>query len=115
LLFPGEEDFGIVPVEALSFGRPVIAYDRGGVTETVMGLRVGSQEPPENTTGIFFSKQSVDSLVEAICRFEEVEHRFCPSLIKEHADRFAPENFERHFRLFLTEKWEEFHNGRVDV
>jgi glycosyltransferase involved in cell wall biosynthesis len=115
LLFPGEEDFGIVPVEALSFGRPVIAYERGGVTETVKGLRVRSQEAPENTTGIFFSNQSVDSLVEAICRFEDVEPRFRPSLIKEHADRFAPENFERHFRSFLTEKWEEFHNGRAEL
>jgi glycosyltransferase involved in cell wall biosynthesis len=115
LLFPGEEDFGIVPVEALSFGRPVIAYDRGGVTETVKALRVGSQEAPENATGVFFSKQSVDSLVEAICRFEEAEYRFRPNLIKEHADRFAPENFERHFRLFLTDKWEEFHNGCVEL
>ena len=116
LLFPGEEDFGIVPVEALSFGHPVIAYDRGGVTETVKGLHVGcSQEVPENKTGVFFSKQSVDSLVDAIRRFEEVEHRFCPSLIKEHADRFAPERFERHFRLFLSEKWEEFHNGRAEL
>jgi len=114
LLFPGEEDFGIVPVEALSFGRPVIAYDRGGVTEIVKGLRVGTQEAPENTTGIFFSKQSVDSLVEAICSFEEAEYRFRPSLIKEHADRFAPENFERHFRLFLTDKWAEFHNGCME-
>jgi glycosyltransferase involved in cell wall biosynthesis len=114
LLFPGEEDFGIVPVEALSFGRPVIAYDRGGATETLNGLRTGSHEVPEHSTGVFFSKQSVDSLVEAIRRFESVEHRFCPNLIKEHADRFAPEHFERHFRSFLTEKWEEFQNGCMD-
>ena len=114
LLFPGEEDFGIVPVEALSFGRPVIAYDRGGVTETVKGLRLGSQDVPENSTGIFFPTQSVDSLVEALRKFEEVEHRFCPSLIKKHADRFAPEHFERHFRLFLAEKWEEFHSGSME-
>ena len=114
LLFPGEEDFGIVPVEALSFGRPVIAYDRGGVTETVKGLRLGSQDVPENSTGIFFPTQSVDSLVEALREFEEVEHRFCPSLIKKHADRFAPEHFERHFRLFLAEKWEEFHSGSIE-
>jgi glycosyltransferase involved in cell wall biosynthesis len=114
LLFPGEEDFGIVPVEALSFGRPVIAYGRGGATETVKGLHVGSQEAPENSTGIFFPVQSVDSLVEALRRFEAVEHKFRPSLIKRHADRFAPEHFEQHFRLFLAEKWEEFHNGSIE-
>ena len=114
LLFPGEEDFGIVPVEALSFGRPVIAYDRGGATETVKGLHIGSREVPEDSTGIFFSKQSVDSLVEAVLKFEEIEHRFCPKLIKTHADRFAPEHFEQHFRLFLAEKWGEFHRGPIE-
>jgi glycosyltransferase involved in cell wall biosynthesis len=109
LLFPGEEDFGIVPVEALSFGRPVIAYGRGGVTETVKGLHTGSKDEPENSTGVFVTEQSVDSLVEAIRAFEEVEHRFSPFFIKQQANRFAPEHFQQSFGLFLAQKWEEFH------
>ena len=115
LLFPGEEDFGIVPVEALSFGRPVIAYGRGGVTETVKGLHVGSKGAPENSTGVFVREQSVESLVEAICAFEEVEHRFSPFFIKQQANRFAPECFQRRLGLFLEEKWEEFHTDSIDL
>lgn len=114
LLFPGEEDFGIVPVEALSFGRPVIAYGRGGVTETVDGLRPGSGQAPENSTGVFFDEQSVDSLIQAIKSFEQIEHRFSPSFIKSQADRFAPDNFPRRFSTFLDQKWREFHDGVVN-
>jgi glycosyltransferase involved in cell wall biosynthesis len=114
LLFPGEEDFGIVPVEALSFGRPVIAFGRGGVTESIRGLRPDSDLSPEHTTGVFFDEQSVDALVDAIHAFEWNEHRFCPSFIKSQATRFAPENFRRHFSKFLDQKWREFHGGILD-
>ena len=114
LLFPGEEDFGMVPVEALSFGRPVIAYGRGGVTETVNGLQAGSRRVPENSTGVFFHEQSVTSLAEAILTFEDMEHRFYPLFIKQQANRFAPEHFQRNFGLFLAQKWEEFHRVRMD-
>jgi glycosyltransferase involved in cell wall biosynthesis len=111
LLFPGEEDFGIVPVEALSFGRPVIAYGRGGVTETVSGLRPESSQAPERSAGVFFDEQSVDCLVEAIRSFEQIEHRFSPSFIKSQVDRFAPENFRRRFSAFLYQKWRDFQDG----
>jgi glycosyltransferase involved in cell wall biosynthesis len=111
LLFPGEEDFGIVPVEALSFGRPVIAYGRGGVTESVRGIFPGSGLAPERATGVFFDEQSVDSLVEAIHEFERVEHRFSPVFIKSQADRFAPENFRRRFSAFLDQKWRQFRDA----
>jgi glycosyltransferase involved in cell wall biosynthesis len=110
LLFPGEEDFGMVPVEALSFGRPVIAYGRGGAMETLNGQREGSLDLPENSTAIFFKEQSVDALAEAILAFEQIEHRFKPFFIKQQADRFAPEHFQRNFGLFLSQKWEEFQN-----
>ena len=64
LLFPGEEDFGIVPVEAKACGTPVIAFGRGGATETVVPL---DQPGP---TGVWFEEQTVDSLVAAIERLE---------------------------------------------
>lgn len=60
LVFPGEEDFGIVPVEAMASGRPVIAYDRGGIRDTVV----------DGETGLLFPEQSVEAIVEAIRRFE---------------------------------------------
>jgi len=115
LLFPGEEDFGIVPVEAQSFGRPVIAYGRGGATETVRGLRVQTQINPENATGVFFEEQSVDSLIKAIHAFEQVEHRFSPLFIKQQANRFAPEHFQHNFNSFLEQKWRAFHGGIVSL
>jgi glycosyltransferase involved in cell wall biosynthesis len=114
LLFPGEEDFGIVPVEAMAFGRPVIAYERGGVRETVKGFHAESEDIPENSTGVFFREQIVDSLVEAILSFERVEHRFCPSYIQQQSRRFAEEHFQERCGLFLAEKWEEFHREAVE-
>ncbi|MFC4731335.1 glycosyltransferase [Salipiger abyssi] len=60
LIFPGEEDFGIVPVEAMASGRPVIAYGRGGILDSVV----------EGETGLFFQEQSVEALVDAVERFE---------------------------------------------
>jgi glycosyltransferase involved in cell wall biosynthesis len=115
LLFPGEEDFGIVPVEALSFGRPVIAYGRGGVTETVQGFCAGTLNPPETSSGIFFHEPSEDSLIEAMQAFEEVEHRFSPFFIRQQSERFAPEHFQEGLGNFLSDKWEEFHNAPLSV
>jgi glycosyltransferase involved in cell wall biosynthesis len=106
LLFPGEEDFGIVPVEALSFGRPVIAFGKGGATETL----TGSHATPEDSTGVFFHEQSVDALAAAIRAFEKCEQRFRPFFIKQQAARFAPEHFQKSLGLFLERKWEEFHS-----
>jgi len=60
LVFPGEEDFGIVPVEAMASGRPVIAYGRGGILDTVVN----------GETGLLFEDQSVDGLIDAVERFE---------------------------------------------
>ena len=93
LLFPGEEDFGIVPVEAQSFGRPVIAYGRGGALETVVASYSERGLEPETSTGLLFSEQTVESLVQAIQQFESVEHRFNPVFIQQHAQRFDLNRF----------------------
>jgi glycosyltransferase involved in cell wall biosynthesis len=115
LLFPGEEDFGMVPVEALSFGRPVIAYGRGGATETVKGWDSRSLNIPENSSGVFFSEQSMDSLVQAIHSFEKIEQRLRPSFIRQQSDRFSPGHFQRGFRKVLEQKWRQFHQHTLEL
>ena len=108
LLFPAEEDFGIVPVEAQSFGRPVIAYGRGGALETVIGLDEGGD--PRAATGIFFDQQTAESLAGAIGRFEEIEREFSPECIRASAQRFSLERFKKEFVRFAAEnvaRWQE--------
>lgn len=100
LLFPGEEDFGIVPVEAQSFGRPVIAFGSGGVLETVRGFFPG-ESPGNDSTGIFFSEQSTPSLIEAIQHFESHEAVFSPHAIREHSLQFDSEVFRNRIREFV--------------
>jgi len=89
LIFPGEEDFGIVPVEVMASGRPVIAYGRGGATETVT----------DGISGIFFEEQTIGSLSNAIRRFEQL--KFDGRLIRESVKKFNSERFEREFMSFL--------------
>jgi glycosyltransferase involved in cell wall biosynthesis len=96
LLFPGEEDFGIVPLEAQGCGCPVLAYGRGGVLETVRPL--GASASP---TGVFFESQSVDSVVESIERFERDEDRFDPRSARQQAVLFRKERFESELFEFL--------------
>jgi glycosyltransferase involved in cell wall biosynthesis len=87
LVFPGEEDFGIVPVECMAAGRPVIAYGRGGALDTVR----------DGETGLFFAEQTVDSLIDAVRRYEARERDFSPVRIAEHARAFDREQFKARF------------------
>ena len=96
LLFPGEEDFGIVPVEAQACGAPVIAYGRGGATETVLPLG-GAVEP----TGHWFEEQNFECLIAAIESFEAHHDRFDPAAARSQALRFRPEIFERELLGYL--------------
>jgi glycosyltransferase involved in cell wall biosynthesis len=98
-IFPGEEDFGITPVEAQASGRPVIAYGRGGALETVRGLN------HEKPTGVFFARQTVDDLVEAIKTLEEQGERFDPQATREHALGFDNEVFREKIRRHVEEAY----------
>jgi glycosyltransferase involved in cell wall biosynthesis len=112
LLFPGEEDFGIVPVEAQASGRPVIAFDKGGARETVIGAHQDGLAVPERSTGVFFGDQNVDSLVEAILKFEAAEHRFSPPFIRDHAEQFDKKHFLIKMGSFVAEKLEDYREPR---
>jgi glycosyltransferase involved in cell wall biosynthesis len=98
-LFAADEDFGIAPVEAQSYGRPVIAYGHGGSLETV---RV-SHPAGLPDTGIFFPQQSVESVMAGILRFEAEEHRFDPIQIRNHASQFSVEAFQRKLLQIISD------------
>ena len=107
LLFPGEEDFGIVPVEAQSFGKPVIAYASGGVLETVRGIFPNEVEL-ENPTGVFFRDKSLSGLTKAILQFESMEQEFRPETIRQHSLQFDSAIFKRHISEFIASAVRDF-------
>ena len=92
LIFPGEEDFGIAPLEAQASGRPVIAFNKGGLCETVIGLDGASPERPP--TGLFFSDQQTESLMNAIEHYQKNRGEFHPEQIRRHAANFSRERFK---------------------
>lgn len=94
-VFAAQEDFGIAPVEAQACGTPVIAYGKGGVTESVRGLDA------EHPTGVFFAEPTVESLIEAIGLFERNRERMSPAACRENATRFAPDRFRAEFAGFV--------------
>ncbi|MFH0780137.1 MAG: glycosyltransferase [Parcubacteria group bacterium] len=91
-LNPQTEDFGITAVEAMSSGRPVIAYRAGGALETVA----------ENKTGLFFDEQNWEDLADKILRFKFAE--FNPAEIKQHAAQFDTAVFKQKIQAFINEK-----------
>lgn len=91
LIFPGVEDFGIVPVEAMASGRPVIAYREGGALETV----------EDGKTGLFFDTQSADALIDAVARYEARAGEFSPALIRTHAEGFRVSRFKREMQSLI--------------
>ncbi|WP_195972832.1 glycosyltransferase family 4 protein [Clostridium thermobutyricum] len=97
-IFPGEEDFGITPLEAQASGRPVIAFGKGGALETVI----------DRVTGVFFKEQTKESLIEAINIFLKLE--FDKNIIRNNAEKFDEEIFKKKIYEFIVEKQNEFVN-----
>lgn len=91
-IFPGEDDFGIAPLEAQAAGRPVIAYAAGGALETVVVSR----------TGLFFHEASAAALAEVVRRFDQQD--FDPQTIRCHAQTFDTEVFKAQFQAFVATK-----------
>lgn len=110
LVFPGEEDFGIVPLEAMASGRPVIAYGGGGALETVVPLqrRGGGSIGRTRPTGVFFYEQSVPSLIEAIKTFEAHEKEFSPAALREHALAFDRPVFKERFSDIVNSLYNDY-------
>ncbi len=90
-LLPGEEDFGITPLEAAASGRPVVALGRGGAMETVVDA--DACPPGEAPTGILFPEPTVDSLAEALQEVERRAGEFDARALREHAARFSRSRF----------------------
>jgi glycosyltransferase involved in cell wall biosynthesis len=101
LLFCGQEDFGLVPVEAQAAGRPVIAYGVGGALETVV----------DGLSGVFFPEQTVNSVIEAIDRFELGTTLWGPQRIQQHARQFSVERFTEQFQRFYGDCLERYQTG----
>ena len=95
-IFAAEEDFGIAPVEAQACGTPVIAFGRGGATETVI----------DGETGIFFNEQTAEAIVKAVDEFELCREKFDRARIRQNAERFSTSRFCSEFRDFVFKHWE---------
>ena len=92
LVFPGIEDFGMVPVEAMASGKPVIALGQGGVRETVV----------DGLTGLYFHEQTPKALAEAVHQFEGTVAKFDPQVIRAHAKQFSEQIFKDRFRSLIA-------------
>lgn len=101
-VFAAEEDFGILPVEAQACGTPVIAFGKGGVTETVI----------EGKTGTFFGEQTAESIKNAVLAFDRLEDRIDFRTVRKNAERFSREVFRGEYRDFVEKKYTEFRNDR---
>ena len=90
-VFAAEEDFGIIVVEAMACGTPVIAWNGGGVKESVR----------DGVTGILFNEQKADSIIKAVKEYEKRIDSFDPSVIRNHSEQFSRKNFEENIKKFF--------------
>lgn len=98
LIFPGEEDFGLTPVESMATGRPVIAFKKGGTLETII----------EGETGLFFKEQTKEILNKAINEFEAKINYFDSNKCREQAEKFSKENFKKSFQKILDTEYQKY-------
>lgn len=101
-LFPGEEDFGITPIEAQGCGKPVIAFGKGGALETVV----------KNKTGVFFYEQTKEAVIEVVKEFETMT--FDVQEICDHAKSFSEERFKEELYTFFMEQYEAFRRQKKE-
>ncbi|HTI01906.1 MAG TPA: glycosyltransferase family 4 protein [Acidisoma sp.] len=95
-IFAAEEDFGIAPLEAQACGTPVLAFGRGGATETIINGK----------TGLHFHEQTADSIVDIVEQFEAMDTKFDPQVIRSNALRFSTEAFKADFSRFVWSRWD---------
>ena len=98
LIFPGEEDFGLTPIETMATGRPVIAYQKGGVTETIVNGK----------TGIFFAQNSSKSLIDAVKQFENKIDSFKPADCISQAEKFSEKVFTKKIKSAVDNLYREY-------
>ena len=98
-VWPGEEDFGISPLQANAAGRPVIAYDAGGARETVV----------PGVTGALFAEQSVAAIIETVESFDPLS--VSPAAIRRHAEQYDIALFKRRIADFVAQKYEAWNSA----
>ena len=101
-VFAADEDFGIAPLEAQAWGTPVIAYGRGGATETIRG------QEEATPTGVFFDVQTPEAIAASVRRFEASADPISAGACRANAERFAASRFRAEFAAFVDRRYAEF-------
>ncbi|ADW75180.1 glycosyl transferase group 1 [Rahnella aceris] len=105
-VFAAEEDFGITPVEAQASGTPVIAFGKGGVLETIRPYG------ESNATGVFFSEQTAESLINAVRHFDTIKDSILPKDCRENALKFSAQRFHDELDEYIKTKWQTFNENK---